>query len=1338
MPIKMKKRRLFALLFILGATLASCGFKDEKKEIVWSKWHDNGDGTHSRHDLSDITNIQTEPHTFTLKQVLVEPTDVAPGKEVYKCDLCGATENRDVPPTGNYVFDQEVVDDKYLYEKCSEHSAIYYKSSVEGAYGNPNCLFEHSDVGSDYTEVEYIESDGSQFVDTGVENTNDYLVSYNNETAIKNIPTSYQRVEYLRSDGLSYIDTGFYANEKSAIEVDGDLEASWDNPYSLYGTRNGYNLTCGSYNIEGYFYYLNRGVSCSVPPGTKRAVFKQDGPKVYVNGEQIYEFENVKKQESDPIYLFGRCHQGQLEDAGHVKIYYAKIWDSGVLVRHYIPCFEKGTGILGMYELVQQKFCPNKGNGSFEKGDNVYQSNGGLINLEYTQLQYLTFTGTQCVNTLVNGNNLNLKIVCTYQVIDESQSVLFAARVDNTAGISYWPFGYAQFGTVSKPVTVEDITATHTVELSKDGLFLDGSKLDYQCGDDLVDSDLLIGMTGIDTRTYKGDIYSFRIYDGSTLIRDMIPVKNNSNNQYGFYDSVTEQFFGDERGTEFVPGPVADSSTTQILPSGYQQVEYIETTGTQYIDTEFCLTTNSSYEISFELTSTAHAQGIMGVRNGQNDTTCQITSWQGNIMVQHSPDDLLGNVASIPVDTNRHTVKNAQGAQTIDGVKLADDSISNDSALPLYIGARNGVLMCASAKYYSMKIWDSGALVRDYIPCYRTNDSVVGMFDIANGRFYTNSGEGDFTKGPNYVPPVPNSLPSIYQEVSYIESDGYEYIDTGVRCHLTDTIDTTGVYHFLEENASAYTGANWYAQLSAPKEVPALRKVTSTIHTEDHHSDFFADGELYHQRDWNDNMPDNVMFAVFKLGDDDGQIWGNEIGPKMKLYSLSISVNEVKVRDFVPCFRKSDEEIGLYDLVSDTFFTNEGSGSFKKGENVNGSIAYEDFSDIEKHDLPESYHQLAYARAYGSVQINTGVTGKSKLELIGGFSKVSRNQFMGYSSEEMLCFGVDSSNKYFGTDITPGAKDTIIFDCGETNQSKGSLSINGTEVVNVDLQSFPNLTELKLFSLGDNNGCYFKFYEAKVYQSGSLVRHFIPAKDIYFKLDGLYDLVEGKFYQSSTANNLDCGSDLDLPAYTSHINMFISRFSNEKITQTGQINNCKIYNSENELYREFVPVIRNSDGKPGFYELKENKFYTNDYGNEFNFGKKVGHHFDEGVVERAPTHDADGSIVYTCSICGRKVHEKLSRLSYKVEFKVPDFVRTIRVFSEVDPSKYDESLIGYTRNIATYNYSKTDAMIYFEVMTTQDVELIVTASNGNVKHVEGNRYRVTNIKADCIINVSAK
>ena len=41
----------------------------------------------------------------------------------------------------------------------------------------------------------------------------------------------------------------------------------------------------------------------------------------------------------------------------------------------------------------------------------------------------------------------------------------------------------------------------------------------------------------------------------------------------------------------------------------------------------------------------------------------------------------------------------------------------------------------------------SGNLIRDMYPCYRKSDNVIGMYDVVNAVFYTNSGTGTFVKG---------------------------------------------------------------------------------------------------------------------------------------------------------------------------------------------------------------------------------------------------------------------------------------------------------------------------------------------------------------------------------------------------------------------------------------------------------------------------------------------------------------------------------------------------------------------------------------------------------------
>ena len=40
------------------------------------------------------------------------------------------------------------------------------------------------------------------------------------------------------------------------------------------------------------------------------------------------------------------------------------------------------------------------------------------------------------------------------------------------------------------------------------------------------------------------------------------------------------------------------------------------------------------------------------------------------------------------------------------------------------------------------------------------------------------------------------------------------------------------------------------------------------------------------------------------------------------------------IRNYIPCYRKSDNEIGLYDIVNNVFYTNQGTGVFLKGSNA--------------------------------------------------------------------------------------------------------------------------------------------------------------------------------------------------------------------------------------------------------------------------------------------------------------------------------------------------------------------------------------------------------------------
>ena len=52
------------------------------------------------------------------------------------------------------------------------------------------------------------------------------------------------------------------------------------------------------------------------------------------------------------------------------------------------------------------------------------------------------------------------------------------------------------------------------------------------------------------------------------------------------------------------------------------------------------------------------------------------------------------------------------------------------------------------------------------------------------------------------------------------------------------------------------------------------------------------------------------------------------------IYRATVRRGDVVFRDYIPCYRKADGVIGMYEIVTETFLTNAGGGSFGKGADV--------------------------------------------------------------------------------------------------------------------------------------------------------------------------------------------------------------------------------------------------------------------------------------------------------------------------------------------------------------------------------------------------------------------
>ena len=175
-------------------------------------------------------------------------------------------------------------------------------------------------------------------------------------------------------------------------------------------------------------------------------------------------------------------------------------------------------------------------------------------------------------------------------------------------------------------------------------------------------------------------------------------------------------------------------------PAEYQILEYIESTGTQYIDTGFIPNNNSKLYIKFrDISSTgAWAAGV----NAGRGLTDNFGVSKDNIRFgdQYYDQDMLTGAFSVEVDKYGCSINSTKHYWKTEPVISTTKTV--------YLFWSNGSGASKSGKIYSCKIWNNDTLVRDFIPVRRLADGVIGMYDTVTGTFFTNAGTGTFIAGP--------------------------------------------------------------------------------------------------------------------------------------------------------------------------------------------------------------------------------------------------------------------------------------------------------------------------------------------------------------------------------------------------------------------------------------------------------------------------------------------------------------------------------------------------------------------------------------------------------------
>ena len=193
-----------------------------------------------------------------------------------------------------------------------------------------------------------------------------------------------------------------------------------------------------------------------------------------------------------------------------------------------------------------------------------------------------------------------------------------------------------------------------------------------------------------------------------------------------------------------------------ILPTNYRQLEYIESTGTQYIDTSIVPSNTHikvTADIQFTTVTPNETKMPFGVdRSGRYFMLVLYSDsrFQMNCGVSGSTLDLFVTTATtdrttIMLEKNQN-IYNVQGF----GVSLSGTcgSISGiTSPYNIYLFARrdnNNISNKISMKMYHCQMMLNNSIVREYCPALRITDSKPGLYDLVNNQFYTNAGTGEF------------------------------------------------------------------------------------------------------------------------------------------------------------------------------------------------------------------------------------------------------------------------------------------------------------------------------------------------------------------------------------------------------------------------------------------------------------------------------------------------------------------------------------------------------------------------------------------------------------------
>lgn len=363
-----------------------------------------------------------------------------------------------------------------------------------------------------------------------------------------------------------------------------------------------------------------------------------------------------------------------------------------------------------------------------------------------------------------------------------------------------------------------------------------------------------------------------------------------------------------------------NTGNSTIISSGLVELDYIESTGVQAIDT---------LVIAKDITKVVTDFQLVSVVSGTESQVMAVWSDVNNCMQ-------CGSDGTNFMATSRGTIYSQTSnvlARTIGtSAPVGSPNIS------ISIFAQNNTSWLSKAKLYSCKIYKDTTLVRDFIPAKRISDGKCGLWDKVNYKFYTDINGNNFTAGTEKT-----AIAAIGTPIEYIQSSGTQYINSNFIPKATTrtimkaepmawsawsaffgTRNTTSpaasqAYIAAVPAATLYRSDYFGSSLTA--ETPTIMQITNI----DKNKNICSFNNIMIT---NTSSTVNATTNMFLLA-------LNDVGTakyflSAKLYSCQIYDGNTLVRDFIP-IKTTTNIYGLWDKVNKVFYPNAGTGTFTGG-----------------------------------------------------------------------------------------------------------------------------------------------------------------------------------------------------------------------------------------------------------------------------------------------------------------------------------------------------------------------------------------------------------------------